>query len=308
MAAPEVVAPVIPVVTPATPEVVASVTPEVVASVTPEVVATAHVIPEATTTPENSAIPEQHGNRQEHEAPPNSPPGVASPEEDMCKKFKEQTCGCRKVPGKQHCSGLFPVDHYLELRAQSSFLTRDKLDLVLMGSIMCTVLRDDCVRDGRHKPAKRRKLTTMMHMHEGHEVCKKTFCFLYGIGKDRLRAVKENYLGNGLVTRTHGNKKRLPHNASSPDTINNVVMFLQNYAEENAILLPGRIPSHKRDDIKLLPSSRSKRVSCKTRINYKILHCLHCATFPVNLGYLPGILPQKWSHSSSIDYIQELLD
>ena len=261
MAAPEVVAPVIPVVTPATPEVVvsvtpevvASVTPEVVASVTPEIVATAHVIPEATTIPENSVIPEEHGNRQEHEAPPNSPSGVESLE-DMCRKFKEQTCGCHKVPGKQHCSNLFLVDHYLELRAQSSFMTRDELDLVLMGSIMCTVLRDDCVRDGRHKPAKRRKLTTMMYMHEGHEVCKKTFCLLYGIGKDRLRAVKENYLGNGLVTRTYGNKKRLPHNASSPETINNVVMFLQNYAEEKAILLPGRIPSHKRDDIKLLPS------------------------------------------------------
>ena len=80
----------------------------------------------------------------------------------MCRKFKQQICGYRKVPGKQHCSDLFPTDHYLELWAQSSFLTRDELDLVLMGSIMCTVFRDDCVRDGRHKPVKGRKLTTMM--------------------------------------------------------------------------------------------------------------------------------------------------
>ena len=93
----------------------------------------------------------------------------------------------------------------------------------------------------------------------------KTSCFLYAIGKDRMRAVKEHYLANGLETRPHGNKKHLPHNASSPETINNVVTFLQNYAEENAILLPGRIPSHKRDNIKLLPSNRSKRVSCKTK-------------------------------------------
>ena len=294
MAAPEVVAPVIPVVTPATPEVVACVTPEVVASVTPEVVATAHVIPEATIIPENSAIPEQHGNRQEHEAPPNSPPGVESLEEDMCRKFKKQTCGCRKVSGKHHCSDLFPVDHYLELQAQSSFLTRDELDLVLMGSIMCTAFRDDCIRDGRRKPVKRRKLTTMMYMHEGHKVCKKTFCFLYSIGKDRLRAVKENYLANGLVTRTHGNKKHLPHNAISPETINNIVMFLQNYAEENAILLPGRIPSHKRDDIKLLPSSCSKRASCKTRINYKMLHCLHLPLNPqMPVNWLSTIRPTE---------------
>ena len=45
MAAPEVVAPVLPLVAP--------LTPEVVASVAPEVVATAHVIPEATIIPEN---------------------------------------------------------------------------------------------------------------------------------------------------------------------------------------------------------------------------------------------------------------
>ena len=94
---------------------------------------------------------------------------------------------------------------------------------------------------------------------------KKTFCFLYGIGKDRLRSVKEHYLANGLETRVHGNTKRLPRNHNSPETINNVVKFLQNYTEETAIVLPGRIPGYKRDDIKLLPSNRSKNVSYKTK-------------------------------------------
>ena len=36
--------------------------------------------------------------------------------------------------------------------------------------------------------------------------------------------------------------------------------FLQAYAEDNAILLPGRIPGYKRDDIQLLPSSTTKKV------------------------------------------------
>ena len=211
-------------------------------------------------------IPEQHpSNGDDHEAAPTPPPVVESLEEGLCKKFKQLTCGCRKVPSKKPCSELFLVEHYLELRAQSSFLTLDELDLALMGSIMCTVVRDEWVRDGRHKPVKRRRLTTMMYMHEGHEVCKKTFCFLYGIGKDRLRSVKEHYLANGLETRVHGNTKCLPHNHNSPETISNMVKFLQNYAEENAILLPGRIPGYKRDDIKLLPSSRSKNVSYKTK-------------------------------------------
>ena len=98
---------------------------------------------------------------------------------------------------------------------------------------------------------------------------KKTFTFLHGIGKDRLRNVKDSYLVNGLETRVHGNTKRLPHNHLTHAVITNVTKILKNYAEENAILLPGRIPGHKRDDIKLLPSSRSKKVS--PRINK---HCL----------------------------------
>ena len=61
----------------------------------------------------------------------------------------------------------------------------------------------------------------------------------------------------------HGNTKRLPHNHLTHAVITNVTEFLKNYAGENAILLPGRVPGHKRDDIKLLPSSCSKKVSTK---------------------------------------------
>jgi len=232
-------------------------------------------------------LPEQHPlNRSELAPVPTATPQMV--EEDLCKKFVELTCGCCKGTGNTPCSDLFSLDHYVELRAQSSFLTRDELDLALMGSIMCTVIRDDWVRDGRHKPVKKRKLTTMIYMHEAHEVCKKTFIFLYGIGKDRLRLVKEHYIANGLETRVHGNRKRMPHNYQSPEAINNVIKFLQNYAEENAILLPGRIPGYKRDDIKLLPSSRSKMVSFKYKVNTYLYFYL-----PVNLGHLQRILPEE---------------
>ena len=189
--------------------------------------------------------------------PPDTP--SESPDVLECKKFVEKTCGCHLANGGP-CSSLFPLEHYIQLRAQSSFLTRDELDLTLIGSIMCTIIQDEHVRDGRHKPSKRRKQTSMSYMHHAHEICKKAFTFLHGIGKDRLRNVKDSYLTNGLETRVHGNIKRLPHNHLTHAVITNVTKFLENYAEENAILLPGRIPGHKRDDIKLLPSSRSKKV------------------------------------------------
>ena len=42
------------------------------------------------------------------------------------------------------------------------------------------------------------------------------------------------------------------------DTLQNVVSFFDNYAEEHAVALPGRVPGFKRSDIKLLPSSNTK--------------------------------------------------
>ena len=43
-----------------------------------------------------------------------------------------------------------------------------------------------------------------------------------------------------------------------------VVRFLINYAKQHALLLPGRIPGYSRSDIKLLPSSVSKRTVWRT--------------------------------------------
>ena len=185
-----------------------------------------------------------------------SPPDTSTESPDMhkCQEFVKNTCGCHLAHGRP-CSDLF--SHYIQLRAQSSFLTRNELDLTLICSIMSTVIQDDYVRDGRHKNPKRRKQTTTSYLHHGHDTYMyKTFTFLHGIGKDRLRNVRDSYLTNGLETRVHGNTKRLPHNHLTHAVIINVTKFLKNYAEENAILLPGRIPGYKRDDIKLQVSPR----------------------------------------------------
>jgi len=64
----------------------------------------------------------------------------------------------------------------------------------------------------------------------------------------------------GLVLRQHGNAHRLPHNTLPYECKEHVVKFLQNFAEANAILLPGHIPGYKRDDVQLLPSSMTKKV------------------------------------------------
>ena len=193
-------------------------------------------------------------------------PSKALSDEELCTAFVQKTCGCTKANGKP-CSTLFPVEHYIQHRAQASLLTRQELDLVLLGSIMTTVLDRDSIVDGRHIPAKRRKLSSC-HMHRGYSVCKSTYAFLYGVGtKHRLESIKKHYIENGMETRVHKNTRRLPHNALSFTEITSVVKFIENYAEQHAILLPGRIPSYKRDDMKLLPSSTSKMVTHSMQLN-----------------------------------------
>ena len=193
--------------------------------------------------------------------PPSTTPSDArfdSAEFPDVEAFVNATCGCDLAPDNQPCSGLFSVDHYIKIRAQCSFLTHNDLDMVLLGCIMSTVNIGQHIHDGRHKPAKRQRITVSF-MHEGNKVCKKTFLFLHGIGKKRYNTLKSHYKDNGMEQRDHGNHKRLPHNYAHQSIIG-VHKFLNNYAEENAILLPGCIPGHKRDNIKLLPSNRSKKV------------------------------------------------
>ena len=179
---------------------------------------------------------------------------------ELCEKFCRLTCGCKKANGKP-CSTLFPPEHFCDIRTQAALLDHEQLDVILMGSLMATVLERENVVDGRHKPIKRLKAHSS-HMHHGYKVCKKTYSFLYGVGVNcRLQSIKSHYLEEGLIERVHKNTNRLPLHAFSYDDVKQLVKFLENYAKQSAILLPGRIPGYKCDGMKLLPCSESKRVS-----------------------------------------------
>ena len=86
----------------------------------------------------------------------------------------------------------------------------------------------------------------------------KTFLFLHCLQHNRFYSLVKHYRKNGLTLRVHGNAKRLPNSTSSAETFEEVVKFIKNTAEEQALLLPGRIPGFKRIDVKLLPSNLTK--------------------------------------------------
>ena len=52
----------------------------------------------------------------------------------------------------------------------------------------------------------------------------------------------------------------LPKHALKLDEVKNLVTFLGNFVEKNAIFLPGRIPGYKHDDLQRLPSNTTKKV------------------------------------------------
>ena len=74
-----------------------------------------------------------------------------------------------------------------------------------------------------------------------------------------MRNLTKHMKENGIVPRYHCNTRRLPKHVLSMECLRDLRKFLLNYAEQNALLLPGRVPGFSRTDIRLLPSSTSKR-------------------------------------------------
>ncbi len=75
----------------------------------------------------------------------------------------------------------------------------------------------------------------------------------------KLKSLHSNFRKNYLQPRIHGNTHRLPYNVLLYECQKIVVTFLLNYCAQNALILPGRVPGFQKTDIRLLPSSMSKR-------------------------------------------------
>ena len=84
-------------------------------------------------------------------------------------------------------------------------------------------------------------------------MCLNTFFFLHTMNHKRLKCIKTTWMVNGL-----GPRNRVQHLPYNTTPLSAIQQFVLRYAEENAILLPGRIPGYKRDDVQLLPSSTTK--------------------------------------------------
>ena len=130
--------------------------------------------------------------------------------------------------------------------------------MAVMGQLMAAMNDNTTTNTMSRHRAKDRQRVTCSFRHQGKQICEKMFRFLHTIGETRYKNLK-SFQSHGLATQSHGNLKRSPAHALSLSATEFIARFLLNYAEQNALLLPGRVPGYSRSDIKLLPSSVSKR-------------------------------------------------
>ena len=127
--------------------------------------------------------------------------------------------------------------------------------MVVMGQLRALCHRDPQTQKSKARNTDRKR-TTILFRYGGHRVCQRVFLFLHSLSNTRFEAIKRSWRENGLGPRVRA--KVLPHNTTKLSDIKGVVRFILQYAQEHAILHPGRIPGYKRDDLQLLPSSTTK--------------------------------------------------
>ena len=174
-------------------------------------------------------------------------------------------CGCVKK-----CSDQFPPPSYIwDMRAQYY-----DVSVTMSWTWFYLTNSSDKVVKCR---ARQRQYTTFHHASK--IVCGTTFRFLHTGGSKRLTHQAKSIRDNRLSLHIHGNTNQSTHcHLSRPSMW---CISLSN-AEQNA-LLPGRVPGYSHSDIKLLPSSVSKRVIWKTYKRKPIytLNTLHTPLFAV---------------------------
>ena len=181
-------------------------------------------------------------------------------EERIVKEFMEKGCGCRKWGGR-HCSSSFGVEYVGKVRAAFAKLSGEHLDIALMDEMLtfCDTTSMTSSLNRNKSRSRERQRIAMKYMHLNQPICKRMFRFLHGVGKKRLENVTAWFFLHGLSPRVHGNKNRLPKNTLTISSVEHVMMFLLTYTEQHGLLLPGRVPGYSRSDIRLLPSSTSRR-------------------------------------------------
>lgn len=174
-----------------------------------------------------------------------------------------RTC---KIEGccAKRCTNNFTLDELLQYNFDSRNLDyysegTNILDLVILGEIRGMSRSSDSVKRGNSIVTKERERNRMMYMLRGIPVCEKLYLLSHSIKIKRFKRLMKHYKGHGISPPIHGNFKRTPKSTIKHETVDKIVSFIRNYAEESALFMPGRLASQY-NIVKLLPSSDNKSI------------------------------------------------
>ena len=176
---------------------------------------------------------------------------------DAMETESEFQLNCRyKLFDGQPCHGRFSVDELADVRMQFLGMTHDELEIAIFAKLSCGMHLSTFTTASCRGQQKVRKSQRTDFYHHGFRVCHEIFRYIHGIGQDKLTA---HYKTAGVKARVHLNKRKRHVHALKFDDTRAVVDFIVNYAETNAIILPGRTPGHWKTDVKLLPTKCMKK-------------------------------------------------
>ena len=163
------------------------------------------------------------------------------------------SCGCRLADHNKPCSKSLSFSYINKCRCEALELDKSELDLVILSCIRMSI----CNSSLNSKFNERQNSYSIFYV-DGKRICLKIFLFLHGIHRTRYYALVKHYNQICLTMREHGNKRKRPHNAFSFEDVNYFQSFMSNYADDRAIILPGRYPGHKNINLRLLSSDTTK--------------------------------------------------
>ena len=190
-----------------------------------------------------------------------------SSETDLSEKakintFYTNTCNCKLRENDQVCSKSLSVGDFMDSRNNCHELSSTELDFVILGAIQSSINCSDVSVSG--KSEKNRRQLPMTFFYHGKKIYRTKFLFLPCIGKNKFCSLVKHYRKNELSLHVHGNQKWPPSWTVPSQTVKQVMKFILNVAEEQALLLPRHAPGFKRTDVHLLPSALTKHHLWKT--------------------------------------------
>ena len=138
----------------------------------------------------------------------------------------QRGCGCNF-----DCYSQFTENEVFLTRLQMQELEKTQKDFYLLGKLQVLGKGSDAsISHARSTTSGKRQRITYQYAYDHRVVCKEGFLYLHCIGERVLKNLQKHLKENGITQREHGNKGRLPPNAFSFESVQNIVDFIVNYA------------------------------------------------------------------------------